>query len=134
VVADLFDRLDRSLLDLLPRLIRQRRARRLFDHLLVTALDRALALAEVRVVAMLVADDLDLDVARLLAIPLHEHLGIAERGLRFGAPHGPRIEELLFLVDDLHAATTAAGARLQDHRESDTLRGVEQRDLVVDAR
>ena len=83
---------------------------------------------------VLVADDLDLDVARLLAVPLHEHLGVAERGLRFVATHRPRVEELFLLVDDLHAATTAAGARLEDHREADALRGLEQRDLVVDSR
>src|ERR1043165_4406987 len=133
LVADRFDRLDRSLLGLLARHIGQRGARRFLDHLLVTALDRPLALAEMRVVAVLVADDLDLDVARLLAVPLHEHLGIAERGLRFGASHRPRLEELLLLVDDLHAATTAAGARLEDHRKANALGALEERDLVVDA-
>ena len=125
-VADRLDRLDRRGLHLLARRLGQRGARRLFDHLLVAALDRALALAEVRVVAVLVADDLDLDVARLLAVPLHEHLGIAERGLRLGAAHRPRLEQLLLLVDDLHAATTAAGARLEDHGEADALGRLEQ--------
>ncbi len=40
---------------------------RFFDHLLVAALDGALALVQVDHVAVAVAQDLDLDVARLLA-------------------------------------------------------------------
>src|SRR5258705_12703150 len=46
------------------RLRRERRRRRLFDQLLVTALDRALALAERQNVAVVVADHLDLDMPR----------------------------------------------------------------------
>ena len=49
----------------LAQLRRQRRRRRLLDQLLVPALDRALALAEVDDVAVLVAEDLELDVPRL---------------------------------------------------------------------
>ena len=110
-VADRLDRLDRGGGAASARVsLGQRGRRRLLDHLLVAALDRALALAEVRVVAVLVGDDLDLDVARPLAVPLHVHLGVAERGLRLGAARRPRVEQLLLLVDDLHAAAAAAGA------------------------
>ncbi len=48
----------------------ERHRRRLLDHLLVAALDRALALVEVDDVAVGVADDLDLDVARPLDVAL----------------------------------------------------------------
>ena len=51
-------------LHLLAGLGRQRSRRRLLDQLLVAALDRAFALAERQHVAVVVADDLDLDVAR----------------------------------------------------------------------
>ena len=60
------------------------RAWRLFDHLLVAALDRAFALAEMDDVAVLVAKHLDLDVARLLDIFLDEHAVVAEARLGLG--------------------------------------------------
>jgi hypothetical protein len=56
----------------------EERRRRLLDHLLVAALDRALALAEVDDVAVLVGQHLDLDVARLLDELLDEHAVVAE--------------------------------------------------------
>src|SRR6186997_2983799 len=95
-------------------------------------LDRALALAKVRVVTVLVGDDLDLDMARPLAVLLHVHLGIAERSLRLSASLAPCVEQLLFLVDDLHAAPATTGGRLEDHRQADALGGLEQLDLVVE--
>ena len=54
--------------------------RRLLDQLLVAALDRAVALAEVDHVAVLVAQDLDLDVARPLDELLEVDARVAERG------------------------------------------------------
>src|SRR5262249_17841304 len=103
----------------------------LLEHLLVAALDRAVPLAEVGIVAVLVGDDLDLDVARLLAVALHVHLGVAKGSLRLGPPRRPRLDQLLLLPADLPAAATAAGGSLEDHREADLVRGLEQLDLVV---
>ena len=64
------------------------RARRLLDQLLVAALDRAVALAEVDHVAVRVGEHLDLDVARVLEIALEvdaivgeELLALARRAL-----------------------------------------------------
>ena len=51
---------------------------RLFHDLLVPALDRAFALAQVRRVAVAVADHLDLDVPRVANVPLEVHGCIAE--------------------------------------------------------
>ena len=48
----------------------QGRRRRLFDHLLVSTLDRTVALAQVHDVAVAVGEDLNLDVARLHDGPL----------------------------------------------------------------
>ena len=59
--------------------------RRFLDHLLVTALDRAVALVEVEHVAVPVAQHLDLDVARLHDVLLDEHAIVAEAVLRFVA-------------------------------------------------
>ena len=59
--------------------------RRLLDHLLVAALDRAVALAEHQDVAVPVADDLHLDVAAALDVRLDEDGAVAERAGRLGA-------------------------------------------------
>jgi hypothetical protein len=61
-------------------LVEQRR-RRFLDDLLVAALDRAFALAEIDDVAVLVAEHLDLDVAGIDDELLDEHAVVAERGL-----------------------------------------------------
>ena len=52
------------------------------EQLLVAALDRALALAEVDDGAVMVAEDLELDVARVLDVLLDVDVADAER--RFG--------------------------------------------------
>ena len=65
--ADVVDRLGalhRRVTHALAQLGADRRARRFLDQLLVPALDRAVALAQVNDVAMRVAEDLELDVAR----------------------------------------------------------------------
>jgi hypothetical protein len=59
----------------------QDRRRALLDQLLMVALDRAVALAEVDAVAVAVAEHLDLDVAAALDQALEEHAIVAE-----GAP------------------------------------------------
>ena len=61
--------------------------RRLLEDLLVTALDRAVALAEVDAGPMTIEQDLDLDMARALDEPLQDEPVVAERGERF-APCG----------------------------------------------
>ena len=68
-------------------LVEQRR-RRLLDHLLIAALDRAFALAEIDDVAVLVAKHLDFDVAGIDDEFLDEHPVVAERrlGLGLGEP------------------------------------------------
>src|SRR5262249_17767206 len=62
----------------------ERRRRRLLDQFLVPALGRALALAQVDDVAVLVADDLDLDVTGALDELLDIKRAIAEGRLGFG--------------------------------------------------
>ena len=60
-----------------------RRRRRLLEHLLVAALDRALPLAEGDRRSVPVREHLDLHVARPFEVPLEEHGVVAERGGRF---------------------------------------------------
>ena len=77
-VADRRGSVGGDLADPLPHLGVDVRPRRLLDHLLVAPLDRAVALAEVDHVAVGVGQHLDLDVARVLQIPLHVHAVVGE--------------------------------------------------------
>ena len=95
------------------------RRRRLLDDLLVPALDRALALAQVEGVPVPVRKHLDLDVARLLDEPLDEEAVVAEARPRLA----PRALEPLaafgVVARDPHPLAPASGARLEHHRIAD---------------
>ena len=98
------------------------RRRRLLEDLLVAALQRALPLAEGHAVAVLVEEDLHLDVPRPLEELLDEDRVVAEAGPRFGAGRveGPR--QLLRSADEAHPLAAAAGRGLDDHRVADRRR------------
>ena len=89
-VARLADRLADDLAHLLPPLGRHGGARRLLHDLLVAALERALALAERPDPAVVVGEDLELDVPRALDELLEVDVGVLEARLGFprGAPEG----------------------------------------------
>ena len=94
----------------------------LLEHLLVAALDRAVALAQRDHGAVQVGEQLDLDVPWPLDVPLAEDGAVAER--RFGLPLR-RCERLLELVrpaDDAHAAAAAARRGLDEEREPELVR------------
>ena len=97
------------------------RRRRLLQHLLVAALQRAVALAQMHDVAVLVGEDLHLDVPRPREVLLQVELAVAERRLRLGARHRHRRRQLRRGVHHLHAAAAAAGRRLDQHRIADGL-------------
>src|SRR5439155_874679 len=92
------------------------RRRRLLHELLMTPLDRALALVQMDDATFRVAEDLDLDVARRLEIALEVDLGAAEGALR--APRGgrERARELARAGYLRHADAATAGGRLEQHR------------------
>ena len=95
---------------------------RLLEHLLVAPLDRAVALAECDDVAVLVGEQLDLDVARPLEEALAEDGVVAERRGRLAPRRRERLVELLRRAHDAHAAPAAARRRLHEQREADLLR------------
>src|SRR5260370_23958608 len=94
---------DRGLAHFGSQLCIHRRRRRLFHDLLMASLDRALALAQVDRVALAVADDLDLDMARLAGVPLHVDGRVAECRPRRLGPAFDRRNEALLPLDHLHA-------------------------------
>ena len=85
----------------------------------MAALDAAFALAEDFDVAVLVGQDLELDVARradvLLQVDVGRTEGAAGLVLRLQEQRG----QLVGAVDDAHAASAAAGRSFQNHRVAD---------------
>ena len=93
--------------------------RRFLDHLLVAALDRAFALAEVEDVAVLVAEHLDLDVARLLDELLDEDAVVAEAVEALALGRFEALAHVLLGPGEAHALAAAAGRGLHHHRIAD---------------
>ncbi len=126
MVADLAERFADDVSDFLAQLGRHPYRRRFFDQLLVAPLNRALALPQADDVAVLVAQHLEFDVARVLDISLHVKIAVAEggRGLRLRLPVEPG--QFLFVAHNAHAAPAAAGRGLEDDRKADLPRPLER--------
>ena len=121
VVADGPGGLDGDLADLRAQLVVDHRGRRLLDQLLVAALDRAVALAEVDDVAVLVGQHLDLDVARVGQVALEVDGRVAEELLALARGALERLLELVGLERDAEALAAAAAGRLDGDRVADVL-------------
>src|SRR5439155_9835981 len=106
--------------------------RALFDQLLVTALNAAFAFAEVHQAAVLVTQDLDLDMARPSDVALEEDAVIAETGHSFALGGREVLVELLGGFYDPHAAAAAARARPDQDTEADASRAIAQRATPLD--
>jgi len=89
------------------------------EHLLVTALDRALSLAECDHIPVRVPEQLDLDVARPLDVALAEDRVVAEGGLRLAPGRFERLVERLWVTDNAHPAPAPACRGLHDERIAD---------------
>ena len=89
----------------------EQRCGRFLDDLLVAALHRAVALAQIDRVAVLVGQHLELDMARVFQEFFHVHHGVIERGLRLGLRHGHRIQQVR-----LRCAPRASRARRRRRR------------------
>ncbi len=79
------------------------RRRRFLEHLLVTALHRAVALEQVDAVAVAIGEDLDLDVPRPRDVALDQHMVVAEAGPGFALARGQRSVKVVGSVDPPHA-------------------------------
>jgi hypothetical protein len=94
---------------------------RLFNHLLVAALDGALALVQVDHVAVAVAQHLDLDVARLLHKLLDEDAVVAKAVAGFVLAAGKAFKGFLVVEGHAQALAAAAGAGLDHHGVANAL-------------
>ena len=97
----------------------EERRRRLFDNLLVAALDRAFPFAQVNDIAVAVGHDLDFDMAGFFDELFDENPVIAETGFGFVDGRGKSFAGLFVIIGDAHALAAAAGGRLQHHRIAD---------------
>ncbi len=113
---------DAALADLFDQLARNAGRRSLLHHLLVAPLHRAVALAQVHGVLVLVGQHLDFDVPRVLQVLLEVDRWIAERGAGLGLGHLHRVDQRRFGVDDPHAPAAAAARCLDDHGVAHRLR------------
>ena len=120
-VVDRRGGVDRDLADPLAHLLVDVRRRRLLDQLLVAALDRAVALAEVDDVALRVGEHLDLDVARVLEVALEVDGGVGEELLALARGALERLLELVLGHRDAEALAAAAAGRLAGDRVADLL-------------
>ena len=102
--------------------IAQIRRRGALDHLLVAALDRAVALEQMHEIAMGIAQQLDLDMAGAAHEFFQIHLVIAEGGFRLALGGSDGFEQRVLALDRPHAAPAAAPAGLQHHRIADLRR------------
>ena len=122
VVLDGLSERDGLLAHPAARLLVDERRGRFLDHLLIAALDRAFALAEMDDLTVLVAKHLDLDMARIDDEFLDEHPVVSERGFRLRAGSLETLEHLLAGVGDAHALPPAAGGSLDHDRIADARR------------
>src|SRR3954470_16165995 len=99
----------------------ERRRRSFFDDLLVTALDGALASAEMEREPA-VAEDLHLDVTRSGKVALEVDGVLAERGAGTIAAGAQGFDELRRVVRHRHPDPAASGGRLDEDGKADHLR------------
>ncbi len=100
--------------------------RRFLDELLVSALDGAVALPEVDDVALAVAENLELDVARVLDEFLDVNPAVGKRLFSLAAGGVVALDQRDVVVGGAHSAAAAAGHGLDHHRVADFLGGLER--------
>ncbi len=119
VVADLLRERDRGLAEFVAHLLVEVHRGGDLDHLLVAPLHRTIALVEVDDVAVLVTEDLHLDVFGAPDEALEEHRRIAEGVFRLRLGLVEEAVELGLLLHDPHAASAATEGRLDDEGKAD---------------
>ena len=126
-VADRARRLGGDAPDALAQRVVDQRRRRLLDQLLVAALDRAVALAEVDHGAVRVGQHLHLDVARVGQVALQVHRRVGEELLALARGARERVGQRAGVERDAEALAAAAARRLDGDRVADLLRGLPRR-------
>ena len=97
---------------------RRRHARRwrLFEHFLVAALHRAVALEQINAISVGIGEDLDFDVPGTSQVFLDQHVFGTEGRRRLAPARGERGKEVLAFFDPPHSFSTTASRRLDQYR------------------
>ncbi len=95
------------------------RRRRLLDHFLMAALDRAFTLPQIDRVPVSIRKHLDFDMTRLGDELFDEYPVIAEARLRLAARTLESVSAFLIIVGNAHSLTATAGAGFEHHRIAD---------------
>ncbi len=132
IVVHRFGERDRLLAHLAAGGFVEQRRRRFLDHLLISALDRTFALAEINHIAVLVAEHLDLDVAGIDDEFLDEDPVVAERGLGFGLGETKSFGDFGRRIGDSHSLAAAAGGGLDHDGIADRVRDLHGMPFVLD--
>ena len=106
---------------LLAQLGRDESRRTFLDQLLVAALHRALTLEQVHHIAVVIAQNLHLDMARIVNIFFHVQAAVAEVGDSLCSGAVVRVLEVLDALRHADALAAAAGGRLEHDRIADAL-------------
>ena len=120
-IIDALGGLDRHLPHLPAQFFIKDRRWGLLQQFLVTALDAAIAFAQMDRVSLAVADDLELDVPRILDIFLDIDRVVAEIRLGLALRDGQRTDERHVVMTNPHAFASASGRGLDDDRIFDGL-------------
>src|SRR5215203_3817329 len=92
----------------------------------MTPLDRAFTLPEMNDVAVMVADDLEFDVAGILEVLFDVDIAVAKCRLGLALGGAQRVGQLPGVLHDSHAPPATAGHGLDDDRVPDVLRNLER--------
>jgi hypothetical protein len=96
--------------------------RRDLDHFLVPALDRAIAFVQVQHLAVLITENLNLEVFGPWNVFFQEDRGVAECTPGLTARFIQQMRKLRSFIDHAHAPTPATECRFDDQRETDLVR------------
>ena len=124
-VVHSFDGFDGDAADFTAELLVDSGRRRFFEQLLMTALDRAIALAKMHDMPTVVGGNLHFDMAGLEEIAFEVDGIVAERGLRLRLRGLKCTREVFCFVHDTHAATAPTGRGFDDDGVTDLGGGFE---------
>src|SRR5262245_8464545 len=125
-IAHHFGRAHRRLTHLLAPARIQDGARRFLNHLLMAALDRAVALTQMLRVAEVVSDDLEFNVPRMFEVLLQVHGPRIEGSFALGTRQRKQTLKLLDVAHHAHPFPASPRRRLDQHRKSQPLRVYER--------
>lgn len=117
-VVDRLGQLDSIVQDGVSDFLREVLGRSNLDDLLVSALDRAVTLIQVDNVAVVVTEQLDLDMLGLVEEALYEDGAVAKGRLGLGSCSLEVFLQALVVANNSHTTTTAAISSLDDDREA----------------